>query len=163
MKFRTFLFSRLDVFSQSYLRIDDGHITIVTKRYREKIHANDIRFVDIDTPKIGFSTMDLVVGVTEKKISIHGFTKRQCEEINTAINSCQISNYKFNPLKQYANLKVLQSLTLILRSISSPRKFEIPLIQIIATKMGEGLNIVRKLQCEEWQIQIQEDVIQSEK
>jgi hypothetical protein len=155
MRFNTFLFSRLSVFSPSYIAIDEGHVTLVTKRSMEKVHANEIRFVDIDTPKIGFSSIDIVVGTRERKISIHGFTKKQCEEINAAINTYQIENFKFSPLRQDSNLKAMQSLALILKSIARPRKFELQLIQAIAVKMDEGLNIVRKLQGEEWQKQIQ--------
>jgi hypothetical protein len=151
MRFNTFLFSRLDVFSSSYIVIDNGHITIVTKRCREKVHANDIRFVDIDTPKIGFSAVHLIVESPERKISISGLTKRQCEEINASINTYQINNFKFNPLKQHANLKAMQSLALILKGLPAPRKFELPLILAIVTKLEEGLNVVRKLRYEGWE------------
>src|SRR2546421_175034 len=103
MKFNTLPFTRLNVFSPSYIAIDEGQITIVTDRYCEKVHANEIKFVDIDTPKIGFSRIDLVVEKPERKISIYGFTEQQCEEINIAINTYQIENFEFNPLKQYSN------------------------------------------------------------
>ncbi|HCW07523.1 MAG TPA: hypothetical protein DGG95_09195 [Cytophagales bacterium] len=153
MKFNTFLFSRLNIFSPSYVLIENGYVSVVTKQSNETVHVKEIRFVDIDIdiPKIGFSTIDLVVGVPERKISIYGFTKKQCEEIYTAINTCQISNYKFNPLNQFENFIAMESLIQLLKSISKPRKFELPLIQIIASKVEEGLNITEKLRYEKWE------------
>src|SRR5579859_8097181 len=149
MKFRTSIFSKLNPFSTSSIAFDNSRLTIVTNGKKETVHVNNIAFIGIDTPRIGFSRLDIIRNMEGKTITIHGFTERQCKEIYTLINLGQTRNIIFYPLDQRVNLAQLHSLVRELKKLSSPKKFERPLVAATILRLEEGLKIVRKLVSQE--------------
>jgi hypothetical protein len=139
-----FVASRLSggntIFPKQIIIMNDT-LTIITRGHREEftISLPMLRIDDVDvvSPKLGFSTLHFKGAW---KISpVHGFTKRQCEEILAVIDTYRIQHGKFRE----STIEELLFMVSLLKNLNKPNIYEQPLVAALLSRIESGLGTAR--------------------
>ena len=140
MKFVASRLSKGNTIFPKQILIRKDTLTIITRGFQEDYTINLLMLriddVDIDTPKLGFSTLHFKGSWI---ISAHGFTKRQCEEILAIIDTYRVRHGKFRE----STIEEMLFMVSLLKDLNKPKIYEQPLVAALLFRIENGLERLR--------------------